>query len=179
MAVPARIALVGYRGSGKTTLGRLLARRLDYPFVDTDLVVEQRQGVSIATIFANEGESAFRRYEAEVLSEELRQDRLVLATGGGMVVSPVNRRRLKSAAFVIWLDPPVATLTRRVAADPRTIDRRPSLTGTSAASEIESVLRQRRPWYQEVARLRIDTSRGSPETHVEEIIRGWAPEGLP
>src|SRR4051794_20040028 len=97
------IVLVGYRGTGKTTVGRLLAASLGWEFADADDLIESAAGKSIAEIFAAEGDPGFRDREAAALRELCRRDRLVVATGGGAILRPANRELLRGAGFVAWL----------------------------------------------------------------------------
>src|SRR5437879_5098392 len=99
-----RIALIGYRGSGKSTVGPLVAARLGWRFVDADVVLEVKAGKSIARIFAEDGEIQFRDLEANNLVNLLGEDDIVLATGGGAILRDSNRRLLKETSFVVWLD---------------------------------------------------------------------------
>ena len=112
------LALVGYRGTGKSTVGRILAERLDRPFLDADLEIEARAGRSIAAIFADEGEPVFRDWEERTLAELIDEfPTAVLATGGGVVLREANRRRLRDFGFVVWLQGRAGALARRLAAD--------------------------------------------------------------
>ncbi|MCX8040858.1 MAG: AAA family ATPase, partial [Planctomycetota bacterium] len=154
----ARITLVGMRGCGKSSVGRALAERLGWPFVDADREFELREQQSIAAWFAQRGEAAFRAAEAELLAELLQRPApWVLATGGGVVLLPGNRQRLRAAGgLVVYLEAPQAVLEERLARDP---GRRPSLTGRPLAEEVESVLAQRAPLYREVADLSVASDR--------------------
>lgn len=149
------IVLIGYRGCGKTTLARSLAARLDWPWLDVDRVLEERAGRSIATIFAEEGETAFRDREAAVLTDLLSgPGPLVLATGGGVVEREANRRQLRdSGALVAYLDAPADFLRARLEADP---GGRPALTGAGLLAEVAVVLARRDPWYRASAGMVVD-----------------------
>ena|SRR5947209_18766611 len=114
-----RIYLVGPRGSGKTAVGRLLAERLGCKFLDADVELEARAGRSIADIFAVECESGFREREATLLADLARLDRHVIACGGGIVLRPDNRERLRNTGFCVWLAGEPATLSRRIDCDPK------------------------------------------------------------
>jgi shikimate kinase len=163
------IFLVGYRGSGKTTVARLLAGRLGWQWLDADVLLEERAGRSIRRIFEEEGEAAFRRMESELLDELCGGQRQVIATGGGIVLSEANRRRLREAGCVVWLDADATTLWQRMREDATTAERRPNLT-VGGLAEVEQLLRAREPFYRECAALRIDTTGRTPEAVVEEII---------
>ena len=97
------MVLIGYRGSGKTVVGRLLAGELGWPHVDTDLLIEDREGQSIAAIFKQDGEPRFRRIESEVIDGLAPRSPAVISIGGGAVADEHNRKRLKGLGFVVWL----------------------------------------------------------------------------
>ena len=97
------LTLIGYRATGKTTLARLLAERLGWDWIDADVEIERRAGKSIARIFAEQGEPAFRDLEAQVIADLCRRDRLVLAAGGGAPLRPESRRAMREAGKVVWL----------------------------------------------------------------------------
>ena len=161
------IVLVGMMGAGKSSVGRLVARRLGRPFVDGDAAVEARAGTSVPQLFASRGEDGFRALEAEVLDELLdRRPPVVLAAGGGVVVLPANRRALQQRARVVWLRAPVDELLERVGDG----SSRPLL-----AQDPEAVLRdleaRRRPWYAEAAHLTVDTARRPPAQVADEVVR--------
>ena len=184
--VPGKIALVGLRGGGKTTVGALLARELVRPFVDLDLELERAfaaehpseaaaRPLRAGEILAREGEPAFRALESRVLAEVLaRVHPLVLACGGGVVLDPVNRQRLRETAWVVWLDAPDEELARRLAADPTP---RPALTdagrraGAASVDELRLVREQRSAAYEAASSLRIRTEGLTPE-QVASILRG-------
>jgi shikimate kinase len=165
-----RIYLVGPRGSGKTTVGRLLAERLECKFLDADVELEAGAGRSIAEIFAAEGESGFRAREAKLLAELARLDGHVIACGGGMVLRPENRERLRNTGLCVWLAGEPATLCRRIDCDPTTASRRPALTNLSGSAEMERLVREREPHYREVAHLAVDTDGRSPDEVVSAIL---------
>jgi shikimate kinase len=179
------IFLIGYRGTGKTTVAELLAGQLGWSWIDADDEIERRAGKSIAAIFAEEGEPAFREREAAVVAEVCRLPRTVVALGGGAVLSEANRAAIQLAGIVVWLRATVATLAERLAADDKTVSRRPDLTKTGGLSEIETVLATREPLYLQCATFEIDTeARGSGEI-VDEIVarlhsgeRGVRPNSL-
>lgn len=154
------IVLIGLMGSGKTTVGRLIARKLGWDFVDTDnLIVEAAGGRSIPDLFASEGEPAFRQREATALRSLIGRRNAVIATGGGIVTQPVNRPVLRHLGFVIWLQAPSNLLAHRTSFS----QDRPLLQNTDAQAKLENLLEIRSPLYKELADLRIQTQDLEPE----------------
>lgn len=166
------IFLIGYRGTGKSTVARLLAAALGWDWVDADAALEAQLGKSIRQVFAEEGETAFRNHEAAVLEELCRRSRLVVATGGGVVLRPENRARLKAAGRCVWLTAESRILWQRLQGDPTTAERRPQLT-VGGLAEIEDLLRAREALYRECADLTVDTSSRTPEDVVRLIREHW------
>ena len=164
------LVLIGYRATGKTTLARLLARRLGWDWIDADVEIERRAGKSIARIFAEEGEPAFRDLEADVIADLCRQQRLVLAAGGGAPLRPESRRAMRASGRVVWLKARPDTILARMNADATTAGRRPDLTGKGPLEEILHLLDQREPIYRESAHLEIDTEGKTPDHLVAEIL---------
>jgi len=165
------VILIGYRGTGKSTTAQLLAERLGWDWLDADQVLEARHGKTIKQIFAEEGEAGFRDKEAALLAELCQGQRQVIATGGGIVLRPENRERLKAAGRVVWLTADPATLWQRIAGDATTAERRPNLT-IGGLAEVEQLLQVREPLYREVAQLIVDTARQTP-AEVAEVISRW------
>jgi shikimate kinase len=151
----ARIFLIGYRGSGKTSVARHLAARLGWAWLDADDLLERRLGRTVRAVFAEEGESGFRARESALLTELSRLDRHVIATGGGIVLRPENRALLRTGK-VIWLTADADTLWQRIATDTTTSERRPNLT-VGGRAEVEDLLRVRAPLYRACADRVIDT----------------------
>lgn len=168
-----RVFLIGPRGSGKTTVGRLLAARLGWSFVDADVELEARAGRSIADIFATRGEPAFRQQESELLRELIARDRHVIACGGGVVLSGENRTLLRSSGHCVWLTGGTSTLIDRLAADPTTATRRPALTDLSGPAEVARLLREREPLYRATAHSVVATDGRSPDEVVSAILSQW------
>ncbi len=166
--------LIGYRGTGKTTVGRMLAERVHWTFVDADAHLEQTAGRSIKEIFALEGEAGFRDRESRNLRALAGRSRCVIATGGGIVLADENRRLLRDTGFVVWLTAPVEVVASRIAADSTTDERRPNLT-VGGTAEIEELLKKRQPLYRSCADLEIATDGRSPEFIVERILTQWKP----
>ena len=149
------IVLVGLMGSGKTTVGKRIAQELGYPFVDSDDVVASVAGKSVREIFAQDGEARFRQCESDAIKSVLvgRKSSVVLATGGGAVISSENRSLIsEQASNVVWLDASVEDLVVRT----KQSAARPLLDGDAAAT-LQSLSSQRSAWYEEVATVRIDT----------------------
>jgi shikimate kinase len=165
----APIFLIGYRGTGKTSVARELAGRLDYDWVDADDVVEQEAGKSIAAIFADEGEGAFRDWEARVVASLSRKRRTVVALGGGAVLREENRRAICANRPVVWLTASVDTILERVATDSTTASRRPNLTTAGGRAEVEALLAIRNPLYRQCATLVVDTEGKTSAEVAEEI----------
>ena len=168
-----RIALVGYRGTGKSAVGQLLAAALDWSFIDADTTLESEAGQSIAEIFSAEGEPGFRDRESRLLAELCRLDRHVIATGGGVVLREANRDLLRGSAYVAWLTAPAAVLWERIRADTATADRRPNLTATGGLQEVTDLLAVREPLYRAVAAAEFPTAGRSPEQVAGDILAAW------
>ena len=163
------IVLIGYRGTGKSAVGRLLADRLDLDFYDADEIVEKRGGQSIQKIVAAKGWEFFREREKDVIRELSGIDAAVIATGGGAVLDPENVRLLKHKGRLIWLDADAQTVIARMQADTSNEQRRPSLTGSEPADETGAVMAARAPFYREAADICVDTSVKSLDEIVDEI----------
>ena len=169
MIITMVITLIGYRGTGKSTLAAPLARRLGWDWLDADVELERRAGRSIKEIFATDGEPEFRRLERELLAELLQRDRIVVAAGGGAILNEATRRDLKTFGPVIWLQASVDAIERRLATDSTTGQRRPNLTSTGGREEIERLLAIREPLYRECATIIVDADSAAPEQLIEDI----------
>jgi shikimate kinase len=164
------VALVGYRGTGKSTVGRLLADSLERRFVDADDEFERVAGQSIRDFFAQHGEASFRDLEEELLRSLTADGAIVLATGGGVILRATNRRRLREFGVVVWLAGDPAILADRLLRDEDQSRQRPALTPAGAVQEVEDVLRARTPLYQEVADVTIDTTVRTPRQAADEAL---------
>lgn len=151
------IFLIGYRGSGKTTVARELAARIGFDAVDSDDIVEHAAGKTIAAIFAEDGEAAFRDLETQVVYQLCKRRRTVVALGGGAVLREENRQAIGAAGRVVWLTASVGTIFKRIGDDPKTAGRRPNLTAEGGQAEVEALLKVRVPLYRECATLVVDT----------------------
>ena len=160
------IALIGMMGSGKSTVGRRLALRLGRSFIDADRELEARLGVPIPTIFELEGEAGFRKREAQLLDELSHRAGIVLATGGGVVLSQTNRGLLRDRMFVIHLKASLPELWHRLRHDKI----RPMLRAPNPRERIAELVSLRDPMYEEVAHLEVLTSRQPVDRLVADII---------
>lgn len=154
-------------GAGKSTIGRQLAKALHRKFYDSDKVIEQRTGVSISWIFEMEGEAGFRERESKTIEELTALDSVVLATGGGVVLSEQNRQFLSSRGHVIYLSATAEQLYRRTARDKK----RPLLQTGDRRKQIEDLLAKRDPLYRDIADIVIKTSDQSVQHTVNEVIK--------
>ncbi len=165
------IFLIGARGCGKTTVGQKLAEACQFDFIDTDLVLQQRAQKSIADIVAKEGWPAFRALETKTL-QSVTAPRAVIATGGGIILAPVNRDFLRESGIVIYLKAPVSVLAGRLEAFPEA-SQRPTLTGKPISEEVREVLAQRDALYRETAHFTVDAA-CEPDDVVALILAAMA-----
>ena len=164
------MVLIGCRGCGKSSVGRLVAQQLDRGFVDTDERLEAAAGRTIATIFAQDGEATFRDMERRTIAAVVGGEPRVISVGGGAVLSAENRERLKAAGVCIWLTAPAEELHRRLQADPRTAAQRPALTALPGLEEVRHVLASRTHLYEALARHVVDTSGRTVEDVAREVV---------
>ena len=163
------IVLIGYRGSGKTAVGRLLADKLGWSFLDTDVLVEERSGRTIRDILADRAENGFRDVESQVVSEVAGVDRHVIATGGGAVLRPENAQALKRGGRLVWLAASAEVLWERIRNDTSRLDNRPA-DPAQGHQTIRDVLREREPVYAGWADLVVETTGQSPHEVAEQIL---------
>ncbi len=166
LAIPGNIFLVGMMGAGKTSVGRVLAKRMSKIFYDSDHVIEERTGVKIPVIFEIEGEPGFRHREAAVLDELTALDEVVLATGGGAVLAQENRDRLHARGTVVYLRASVKDLLNRTRHDKN----RPLLQTADPRARLEELYEMRDPLYREVAHIMIDTGSQSLTALVNRLL---------
>jgi shikimate kinase len=159
------IILTGFMGTGKTTVGRIIAKRLGYTFVDTDSCIVEREGCSINDIFSGKGESYFREIERDMLACVLRLDDQVISTGGGAVISLENRRQMRCSGVVINLTATPDIILRRLERETE----RPLLQSARNLEMIEKLISERESYYAD-ADIRIDTSGKNVEDVVREIL---------
>lgn len=168
------IFLIGPMGAGKSTVGRILADRLNYQFVDSDHEIEAKTGATIPMIFDIEGESGFRLREMQVIDELTQRPETVLATGGGAIIKEENRKHLRSRGFVVYLKSPVEALVQRTAHDRN----RPLLQTANPEEVLRRLLHEREPFYSEVADLIIETEQVSVHRVVRQILDALENEDL-
>jgi shikimate kinase len=164
------VVLIGLRGTGKTSVARLLAERLGWPWFDSDERIEALAGKSIARIFAEDGEEAFRDWESRAIAELAAHDRAVLALGGGAVVREANRQAIRAAGTVVWLQASPETLWRRIQQDRATAERRPNLTTSGGITEIIATSQAREKFYRQSADHQVDTQGKTPDEVAKLIV---------
>ena len=169
--------LIGYRATGKTTLARVLAERLEWNWIDADVEIERRTGKTIAQIFADSGEPAFRDIESQVIRDLCRQSNLILAAGGGAPLREENRAAMRAQGSnkIVWLKASASAILARMTGDATTASRRPSLTDKDPLAEIEHLLAVREPIYRELADFEIETVGHDPEHLANEILCHFFP----
>ena len=163
--------LIGYRCTGKTTLGKVLAAKLGLKFVDADRIIHKETGLEISTFVKRRGWNTFRKKEKDVLYRLSQSNGQVIATGGGVVTIPDNVTTMRSNGLVIWLKASVDTIRQRMQADNTTGKSRPSLTEQGTLAEIEKVTKEREPLYKAAAHLSILTDDLTVDEAVHAIIK--------
>jgi len=156
-------------GSGKTTIGRQLARRMGRAFYDSDHEIVSRTGVRIPVIFELEGELGFRRREQQVIAELAEEAGVIVATGGGAVLNPENRRVMRASGWVVYLDVPTHVLLERTRHDTN----RPLLQVADPAAKLESLRAERDPLYREMADMVVDGARLNSNGAAVKILAEW------
>ncbi len=170
------IYLIGYRCTGKTSVGMALARTLSMPFVDTDEVIVEKAGKSVADIVAESGWDHFRSLEEQAVKEIASLSGHIVAPGGGAVLFAANQEAMKKSGRIVWLVASVEAIKDRMEKDPATLGNRPSLTSQGLYEEIESVLKQRTPLYNDAADITLDTETKNVEEICLEIKKSFFPD---
>lgn len=165
-----KILLIGFRGSGKTTLGRSLALKLGLPFIDADEEIEKKEGLTIKEMVEKKGWSYFRKLERDFLRGLLERENLVCALGGGAILHEEEMERLKKESVIIWVDASIAEIKERLKEDKKGHSQRPALTNLAWEEEIEKIYKERTPLYQKWAHLRVDTTSKSPGVLIKEMV---------
>lgn len=168
-----QIFLIGYRASGKTTIGRKLAAKLGFEFTDTDHLICRKKNANIENIVKDEGWESFRKCEAQVLEETRSLQRTVIATGGGAVLHSQEWLEIRKTALVVWLSADIDTLAARLEVAANRDPSRPSLTGVAIHEEVERVLSERIDMYREYSDLEVDTAAMSTVEAVDFIIDAY------
>jgi shikimate kinase len=169
------LVLIGYRCTGKTTIGRLLAEKLGWPLVDTDTLIQQKAGRNIKEIVAAGGWPEFRHLERNVVAEVAAADRQVISAGGGAILDEANRSALRRGGKVVLLTASAEKIWQRMKADPKTLAERPNLTDAGGIAEVLKVLAERQVAYQAARHLEVPTDRLSPEAAADRIL-AWFKE---
>lgn len=170
------VYLVGCRAVGKSSIGVALARRLGFGFLDTDAMVVEKTGASVAIIVSEEGWAGFRKYEKQVLSELIGQERMVVATGGGAILHREIWQELKREGQVVWLTADIDVLCKRLERDRYTLSQRPSLTGKDICHELSDILKERSPHYLETADCIVDSGKLTIVEAVDSIVQACRSE---
>jgi shikimate kinase len=164
------LVLIGYRCSGKTTVGKALSRELGRDFVDTDLLIEEDAGYSIETLVSQYGWDHFRQLEKKVVKKVSMSDNLIIATGGGVVKDEDNVKNLRRNGLVIWLKGDAEVLRERMVSEKNSGRPRPSLTNTDPLNEIEQVLAERTPLYRRAGNYTVEVDNRSIREVAAQII---------
>jgi shikimate kinase len=161
------IALIGFMGTGKTAVGRVLAARLGKEFIELDAVIEKKAGKTIPEIFQQDGEIAFRELEIEAAKEAAEKKNAVIACGGGLVLNKINIDRLREGCTIICLTASLGVILKRTSDDR---NGRPLLAVTDRIAQIKELLRFRQPFYDRAADIKINTSKLNTDSVVELIV---------
>ena len=164
------IYLIGYRATGKTTVGKALAKILDRPFVDADEALEKEQNRTIAQIVESGGWEEFRRLEKGLLARLASLNGYIIAPGGGAVLDPANVKAMRKSGLVVWLTADPEVICNRLAGDVKTVSQRPALTDQGVLDEISTILEQRKPLYKKAAMLTVATDGAGLEDICREIL---------
>jgi shikimate kinase len=166
-----KLVLIGLRGTGKSTVGKVLAERLSWRFYDTDTLVQERAALTIRQIFETEGEASFRTRETAVVQEVAQNDACVIATGGGAILNPENVLALKRDAFVVHLSADPSELWRRISQDTASHASRPALLpGTSGPEELRKLMLARASLYAQARDAEVDVEGRTPDAIADKIL---------
>ena len=166
-----KVILIGYRGTGKSVVAQQVALRLGWECWDSDREVERHHGRSIVQIFQDMGEFGFRDLETQMLSWLChKNDNIILATGGGAILRTENRQLLSKSGTVVWLVACSETIFQRITSDLQTVRDRPHLTNMSRLNEIEQLLSERAPFYEQCADFKVDTEDKTIVEVAQEIV---------
>ncbi|MCL0091702.1 shikimate kinase [Dehalococcoidales bacterium] len=161
------IALIGFMGTGKTAVGKIVAEKLGKEFIELDLLIEQRAGKTIAEVFQQDGEIAFRELEIEVTKEVSEKKNVVIACGGGLVLNKINIDRLSKECLMVYLTASPGVILKRISSEE---NERPLLKGANKALVVRELLRWRKPFYEQAADIKINTSKLDINSIAEQII---------
>lgn len=164
------LVLVGFRGTGKTTMGRLLAKKLRLEFVDADELIEKRYGFTIAEMFQRRVESLFRMLESDIINEVSKLDSRVISVGGGAIMKYKNVKNLKRRGVVFLLEADAETIYHRILTDDKSTEQRPRLTDMDLLDEINKLLDIRRDYYLRASDHVINTADKNPDMILDEIL---------
>jgi shikimate kinase len=173
-----KIILIGYRATGKSTVGILLSRKLKIPFVDTDQLIEEEAGMSIKELIVLKGWEEFRKRETEAVSSLQEKYDCVVATGGGVILAEANRLLLKKVGVVVYLQAPFAAIMERLERDVKNKQIRPRFTSANLAEETLSVLTERIPLYESLADFTMDTQGKNIVRVTEDIYQYLLEAGI-
>ncbi|WP_038057135.1 shikimate kinase AroL [Thermodesulfobacterium hydrogeniphilum] len=166
-----KIILIGFRCSGKTTIGKKLAEALNWEFLDLDIEIQKKIGKTIKKMVEEFGWQFFRDLEKKEMQSLVNIKNTVVALGGGAVLHEEEMKRLKEKGIIIWLYAPFETILKRIKEDKKTEFQRPALTEKSLEEEIKTILKEREPLYKNFSHIKIDTSKEPAEKIIEKIIK--------
>lgn len=173
-----KVILTGYRATGKSTVGRLLAARLGLDFIDMDDSIAAQEGCSIRQIVARQGWNHFRDLERDLLATLINRNSVVISAGGGAILHQETWRRLKKTGLVVWLTADIDTICRRLLEDDNSDSQRPSLTDSDICAEVAFMLAEREPLYKEGSHLAVNTVGRSTEQIVHSIEKALADQAI-
>lgn len=165
------VYLIGYRCTGKTTIGKLLSKKLNLVYIDTDQMIESKINMSISEFVLEKNWSEFRKIEKAMLLKTKKNQKAIISTGGGIILDPENRTFIKKHGYSCWLTANINTILERFKKDEISVSQRPSFTSSDLESETRELLKIRNPLYEDTSHLKIDTSLLTPENIVNTIKR--------